>query len=323
MKDDLSFVSGASADDDVLSDVRLRVTKGGTERELSQQSDGTRALYAIALYDLMSEGANVVGIDEPETHLHPTSQRSLARLLRASSNQKVLATHSSDIVGAFDADSIVVVRPGGTIVQPDAGFLAEDERTFVKWWVRDKLEPLTATRVVTVEGLSDRIILERVADLTDRNLDRLGVSVIETDGKSEIAAIAKLFGATGFRLQVSRLIDLDAEKTVADALGITTANLRSNSVHTAQRDLEDEYVRALGAANVLAALTDGGQFSRNELANCIASGPGGAYTDVDVADFCRVNKRKVRAALSVLPILTPTNASAITSVNEILTEITA
>lgn len=323
LKDDLSFVSGASADDDVLSDVRLRVTKGGTERELSQQSDGTRALYAIALYDLMSEGANVVGIDEPETHLHPTSQRSLARLLRASSNQKVLATHSSDIVGAFDADSIVVVRPGGTIVQPDAGFLAEDERTFVKWWVRDKLEPLTATRVVTVEGLSDRIILERVADLTDRNLDRLGVSVIETDGKSEIAAIAKLFGATGFRLQVSRLIDLDAEKTVADALGITTANLRSNSVHTAQRDLEDEYVRALGAANVLAALTDGGQFSRNELANCIASGPGGAYTDVDVADFCRVNKRKVRAALSVLPILTPTNASAITSVNEILTEITA
>lgn len=322
-KDDLSFVSGASADDDVLSDVRLRVAKGGVEHELSQQSDGTRALYAIALYDLMSEGANVVGIDEPEIHLHPTSQRSLARLLRASSNQKVLATHSSDIVGAFDADSIVVVRPGGTIVQPDAGFLAADERTFVKWWVRDKLEPLTASRVVTVEGLSDRIILERVADVTDRNLDRLGVSVIETDGKSEIAAIAKLFGATGFRLAVSRLIDLDAEQTVADALGITTAELRANSVFTSQRDLEGEYVRALGAADVLAALESCGLFSRNELANCLASGPDGTCTDDDVADFCRVNKRKVRAALSVLPILTAANASAITSIDELLTEITS
>ncbi|MDR5700722.1 ATP-dependent nuclease [Agromyces aerolatus] len=318
---DLSFVSGASADDDVLSDVRLRVTKGGVEHELSQQSDGTRALYAIALYDLMSAGANVVGIDEPEIHLHPTSQRSLARLLRASSNQKVLATHSSDIVGAFDADSIVVVRPGGTVVQPSAGFLAADERTFVKWWVRDKLEPLTATRVVTVEGLSDRIILERVADLTDRNLDRLGVSVIETDGASEIRPVAKLFGSTGFNLAVSRLIDLDAEQEVADALGIAVADLRTSSVFTSQRDLEDEYVRALGGTNVQAALASGGHFSKNELANCTANGPAGTYTDADVAAFCRVGKRKVRAALSVLPILTAANASAITSIDYLLSEI--
>lgn len=320
-KKDLSFVSGASADDDVLSDVRLRVTKGGVEHELSQQSDGTRALYAIALYDLMSAGANVVGIDEPEIHLHPTSQRSLARLLRASSNQKVLATHSSDIVGAFDADSIVVVRPGGKIIQPTAGFLAADERTFVKWWVRDKLEPLTATRVVTVEGLSDRIILERVAELTDRNLDRLGVSVIETDGASEIRPIAKLFGPTGFNLAVSRLIDLDAEQELADTLGIAIGDLRSNSVFTSQRDLEDEYVRALGGVHVHAALVSGGHFSKNELVNCTPTGSGGTFTDADVAGFCRVNKRKVRAALSVLPILTKATASAVTSIDDLLTEI--
>lgn len=321
-KKDLSFVSGASADDDVLSDVRLRVSKSGVDHELSQQSDGTRALYAIALYDLMSAGANVVGIDEPEIHLHPTSQRSLARLLRASSNQKVIATHSSDIVGAFDADSIVVVRPGGKIVQPDAGFLAAEERTLVKWWVRDKLEPLTATSVVTVEGLSDRIVLERVADLTDRNLDRLGVSVIETDGASEILPIAKLFGPTGFKLAVSRLIDVDAEQKVADALGIAVADLRANSVFVSQRDLEDEYVRALGGANVYAALGSSGHFSTNELANCTPTGPGGAFTDDDVAAFCRVNKRKVRAALSILPVLSAANATAITSIDGLLTEIT-
>lgn len=320
-KKDLSFVSGASADNDLLSDVRLRLTKGGVEHELSQQSDGTRALYAIALYDLMSAGANIVAIDEPEIHLHPTSQRSLARLLKSSSNQKVIATHSSDIVGAFDADSIVVVRPGGKLVQPTAGFLAADERTFVKWWVRDKLEPLTATRIVTVEGLSDRIILERVADLTDRNLDRLGVSVIETDGVSEIKPITKLFGSTGFDLAVSRLVDVDAEQTIADALGVRVTDLRANSVFTSQRDLEEEYVRALGPARVLAALTASGQFSAGELANCTPTGGRGVYTVDDVASFCRVSKRKVRAALSVIPALTAANATSITSIDNLLTQI--
>lgn len=320
-KKHLSFVSGAAADEDVLSDVRLRVSKDGVEHELSQQSDGTRALYAIALYDLMSAGANVVGIDEPEIHLHPTSQRSLARLLKASSNQKIIATHSSDIVGAFDADSIVVVRSGGEIVQPTAGFLAADERTFVRWWVRDKLEPLTARRVITVEGLSDRIVLERVAELTDRNLDRLGISIIETDGSGEITAIEKLFGPTGFNIPISRLIDADAEQKLAQELGVAVADIGSKSVWVSRADLEDEYVSALGADVVHGALQSGGQFSSNELANCLPTGPGSSYTAADVAGFCRVSKRKVRAALSVLPVMTPGNAAAITSINNLLGEI--
>ncbi|GAE78473.1 hypothetical protein JCM18918_4449 [Cutibacterium acnes JCM 18918] len=109
--------------------MRLQVSKQGVAPDLSEQSDGTRALYAIALYDLMSVGANMVGIDEPEIHLHPSSQRSLARLLRSNANQKVIATHSADIVGAFDPDSIVVVRGGGEAVQPKAGSC----RTMSEW----------------------------------------------------------------------------------------------------------------------------------------------------------------------------------------------
>lgn len=319
--DSLAFVSGAEAEDDVLSDVRLQITKAGVPHNLSEQSDGSRALYAIALYDLMSVGANVVGIDEPEIHLHPTSQRSLARLLRDSTSQKVIATHSSDIVGAFDVADVVVMRAGGEVVQSARDFLDDDERTMVRWWVRDKLEPLTSARIVTVEGLSDRILVERVAELTDRNLDRLGVSVIESDGNAEIKPIAKLFGPKGFRIPVSRLIDDDATDKIAAALGLAETDLEHHSVHISMVDLEDEYVSAFGATAVHKALKNCGHFGHNELANVKATGENGELTNGDVARFCRTSKYKIRSALAVIPLLTKENASSITSIESLLNEI--
>lgn len=318
---DLSFVPGSAADNDVLSDVRLQVHKNGTPQDISAQSDGTRALYAIALYDLMSLGANMVCIDEPEIHLHPTSQRSLARLLQTSPNQKIMATHSADIVGMFDPDSIVVVRASGIVVQPTSGFLSTDEKISVHWWVRDKLEPLTSRHVVAVEGISDRIILERIADLTDRNLDRLGVSIIETDGAGDMGAVEKLFGRAGFNIPISMLIDEDAAGATASKLSIPTTDLNKHSVWVSQADLEDEYVTALGAAVVWSSLQTSSLFSTNELANCNPTGPGGTYLDIDVATFCRRRKSKVKAAIVVAPLLDAATAPLVTSIDRLLNEI--
>ena len=274
-KGDLAFVPGARIDDDALSDIRLRVTRGGVPRGLMDQSDGTRALFAMAMYDLVSASANIVGIDEPEVHLHPTSQRTLAKLLQDGSNQKVLATHSSDIVSAFDPECVVTVKVGGEVVQPTAGFLSNQEKLVLRWWVHARLEPLTARRVVAVEGISDRIIVERVAELTGRDLDRLGVSLVETLGSLEMGPFVKLFGTGGFNIPMSILIDKDAEVSTANTLGINVADLNAHSVWVSDPDLEAEYVAALGAADVWSALQTSGLFSANQLATCATNGAGG------------------------------------------------
>lgn len=323
-QDSLSFVPGSAASDDVLSDVRLQVTKDGTKRALSEQSDGTRALYAIALYDLVSAAANIVAIDEPEVHLHPTSQRSLARLLQASDNQKILATHSADVVGAFPPECVASVRAGGKVVQPAADFLSDDERMAVRWWVRDKLEPLTARRVVAVEGISDRIIVERASDLTDRNLDRLGISLIETGGAGDMGAIIKLFGKSGFDIPMSMLIDKDATAATAKVLGVAEVDLNAHAVKVSDPDLEAEYVAALGADVVWNAINASTLFTKNERANCAANGAGGGRTPADIASFCRLSsKYKVRAAMAVAPLLTEATARQIASVEQLLVEIAA
>ena len=322
---DLLFVPGAAVTDDVLSDVRLQVSRHGQTRNLTEQSDGMRALFAVALYDLVSESANIVAIDEPEIHLHPTSQRSLARLLQHGGNQKIIATHSPDIVGAFAPDMVVTVKPGGELVQPQQGFLTGQERMQVHWWVRDKLEPLTARRVIAVEGVSDRIIVQKVAALTGRDLDRLGASVIETDGAGDMSAILALFGDTGFRIPLSLLIDADAAAETASKLGVEQADLSPRSVWVSDPDLEAEYVTAVGVDAVWNALSTCGLYSANELANCTASGPGGTRTGVDVAAFCRRGKAgyKVRAAMAVAGLLTEQTARKVSSVISLLDEFAA
>ena len=321
--DDLLFLPGAAAEDDVLNDVRLHVKKDGEARSLSEQSDGMRALYAMALYDLVSVTANMVAIDEPEVHLHPTSQRNLARLLHDGPNQKFIATHSADIVGAFDPQCVVAVRAGGRVVQPKAGFLSTEEKLAVEWWASDRLEPLTAHRIIAVEGISDRILLRRVAELTGRNLDRLGVSVVVTGGAGSMGAIIKLFGRSGFDIPLSILIDADASSDTAKKLSVAEADLAARGVWVSTPDLEAEYVAALGAASAWAAIDASSLFSPNERANCTATGSAGTRTDDDVAAFCRRSKYKVRAAMIEASLLDAASAQRITSINDLLDSIAA
>lgn len=322
--DDLSFISGTEATQDLLSDVRLQVTRQGQPRNMTQQSDGARALFAIALYDLVSASANVVAIDEPEIHLHPTSQRSLARLLRDGQNQKIIATHSPDIVGAFQPENIVSVRPGGRLVQPAAGFLSAQHRLVAHWWVRDRLEPLTAAKVVLVEGVSDRIIIQRIAELVGYELDRLSVSLVELDGAGGVGYVLSLFGDGGFRIPLSFVIDEDAVAATAAKLGVAESVLGTKSVYVCQRDLEDEYVRALGFEAVWNAIVASGLFTRNELANCTSTGNNGAYTHDDVAGFCRSKSTyKVRAAIVVAGLLDNESAAKIRPVLELLQALAA
>lgn len=315
---ELEFVTGSIAEDDLLADVRLQVTRGGVSRSMTEQSDGARALFAIAMYDLVSSAANMVAIDEPEIHLHPTSQRSLARLLRRSTNQKVIATHSPDIVGSFEPEHIVVIRKGGQAVQPSSGFLDGEAKLAAHWWVRDKLEPLTSKQVILVEGVSDRIVLQRAAELFDKDLDRLGVSVIETDGGNEIPNARKIFGPNGFQIKLLMLIDDDARVRTAEKLCVQETELAQHGVVISTPDLEGEYASAIGASELWRRLEHSGEFTPNQLSNCASSGPNGSRTEEDVAAFCRHKRYKVQASLIVASSITQQEAARLSSITELL-----
>lgn len=322
--EELSFVTNSRAADDLLADVQLRLKREGREHSLAEQSDGARALIALALYDLVSSSANIVAIDEPEIHLHPTSQRSLAKLLKGGSNQKIIATHSPDIVGSFVPEDIVVVRKGGQIVQPQTGFLDAEAKLMVHWWVKDKLEPLTSAVVILVEGASDRILIERAAELLGKDLDRLGVSLMEMDGSGDVKYIRALFGPNGFDIPTRVLIDADAVDKTAQAFGIGSASLSNDEaleaagVFVSRRDLEDEYVKAFGAARLWEIIEESNLFSNNERATCPPPATGGTRLNAEISDFCRHKKRKIKAAIMVVNSLGANEAANLESVVRLL-----
>jgi putative ATP-dependent endonuclease of OLD family len=134
-----------------------------------------------------------------------------------------------------------------------------------------------------------------------------------------MGAINTLFGANGFDVPLSMLIDADAEVDTAAKLGVQPADLNANFVWVSRMDLEGEYVAAIGAAPLQTALTASTLFKPNQLRRLTATGPGGTFTDADVATFCR--SHKVNAALVAVSLLDVVTVRAITSIEGMLAQV--
>ena len=109
--------------------LRLVVTKGETEFDIENLSDGEKGLIALAgdLARRMSlanpglreplTGSGIVMIDELELHLHPAWQRNALRgLLEAFPNiQFIFTTHSPQIISELQPDQIFLLKDGEAI----------------------------------------------------------------------------------------------------------------------------------------------------------------------------------------------------------------
>lgn len=321
-QNNLVFVPAARDSSSPLAGLRLQLRKNGEQRDLDDQSGGLRAVYALALVDDLDERERIIGLDEPEAHLHPTSQRNLARLLARGDSQKIIATHSPDIIGEFEPDQIVVMHSGGQVVQPQRDFLSEDDKLLLHMWVRDRLEPLTADRVIVVEGITDRVLVEHCADVTKRNLDAYGIVLLEAGGCGDMPAWRRMFGEHGFQVPLAQLIDADAVPEIAGQYHVRADQLAAEHVWVSQPDLEGEYVRALGAERTLQALEHSGAFRASELKALCTDRANGALDCESLAAFCRVRTNKTRAVIALLPHITAKVARRIESVDLMLNAVT-
>jgi hypothetical protein len=118
-------------------------------------------------------------------------------------------------------------------------------------------ETFSARAVVLVEGTSDRVALEALAERRGRDLEAEAVSIVPMGGAQAIGAFLDLLGPRGRDLKLAGLCDAAEEGDFMRGLEraglgsrLTRAGMEALGFYVCEADLEDELIRALGAGSV-------------------------------------------------------------------------
>jgi len=111
--------------------------------------------------------------------------------------------------------------------------------------------------VVLVEGISDQVALEALAERGGRDLAAEGIAVVPMGGARNIRRFLELFGPRGLDVRLAGLCDTREEGDFRRGLeraglgsNLRRADMEALGFYVCVADLEDELIRCLGAACV-------------------------------------------------------------------------
>jgi OLD-like protein len=123
-----------------------------------------------------------------------------------------------------------------------------------------------AHTVVLVEGVSDKLAVEAVAERRGRDLEAEGVGIVAIGGSKNIRRFLEQFGPHGLDVRVAGLYDEAEEGDFRRGLQragfgslLSRGEIEAHGFFVCIADLEDELIRALGPERVEAVIDSEGE----------------------------------------------------------------
>ena len=166
--------------------------KTGGRSPLAKHGAGTQSLSVIFLFQAFLEadlgrldklGEPILGLEEPEAHLHPAAIRSLWSAMNELKGQKLIATHSGDLLSQVPLANIRRFRRVGgkiEVCQLKPGSLVDEDLRKIHFHVRrTRGELLFARCWLLGEGETEYWVFSQVADIIKIDLEREGIRFVD------------------------------------------------------------------------------------------------------------------------------------------------
>lgn len=128
----------------LLQEIQFSLNEYGSKYLLQDWGSGTKSLAVIAMHRanaLLKNGSIILGIEEPETNLHPQAQKrfikSLSQQLHDNETQTIFTTHSTVLVDELHHEDILLVR---RITDQVRGFYSEISQILFDFWQKYDIE---------------------------------------------------------------------------------------------------------------------------------------------------------------------------------------
>lgn len=167
---------------------------------LDESGTGVGQVLAI-LYVAMNAEPSVIGIDEPNSFLHPGAAKALIQILkRYDKHQYIVSTHSPEIIGAAQPAGLHLIRNDGiqSTVQTFEETRVDDLRMMLEEVGSSISDVFSVDRVVYVEGPTEKECFDLIVR-REKGGDEVGFAFValrntgDFEGRSDTKAVLGIY----------------------------------------------------------------------------------------------------------------------------------